>query len=451
MLVGLIALCFSIRALSQGEVVLDPHLYGSPSGAVTLWVEPSRRDGGGPASYVCARGDDVLWRGRRPFTLWEVVVAEDGTVAGYAYGAGLSGGEDDVFLVTILAPDGSVRLEERTERRRRKSVAFDTPPIADPTALGCLLDPAGERLVVLVANERGPGDAWTFAPSMPTLRESGAATRFEITSKRMRAGLGARLPACEPRTADFEFLGSVVLDFAPEEDERFSLVALGLEDRIHAVRTDSGRLAVFTRRGEPLHECRELSSSPGRADSLSASATGEVLLDGRRYSASGTPRGATHFRARKVRHASASGLLWGLGEREILQAQIDGTVVQRIQRAPDGSWLPYLTALEVAPDGSLAAYTHIEHAPSFFLYDARGMPVRCVPTTRGSSDFAFDGRHLVLRPARPGVLVWIDTWNDEQLELLLPRAGRWKPMFAAGGSELWLFDGESRIERYRCP
>lgn len=451
MLVAATPLCLSVLALSQAEVALDPQLYGSPSGAVTLWVEPSRRDGGGPASYVCARADDVLWRGRRPFTLWEAVVAEDGTVAGYAYGAGLSGGEDDVFLVTMLAPDGSVRLEERTERRRRESVAFDTPPISDPMALGCLLDPAGECFVVLVANERGPGDVWTFAPSTSTLRESGAAARFEASPRVLRERLEPRSPAHESRATALEYLGSVVLDLETEVDERFSLVALGLEDRIHAVRMDTGKLAVFTRHGGFLHACRALSSSPGRADSLSVSATGEVLLDSRRYSASGTPRGATHFRARKMRHAPASGLLWGLGEREILQAERDGTVVQRIQRAPDGSWLPYLTALEVAPDGSLAAYTHIEHAPSFFLYDARGMPVRSVPTPRSSSDFAFDGRHLVLRPARPGVLVWIDTWNGEQLELLLPRAGRWKPMFAARGTELWLFDGESRIERYRCP
>src|SRR6185295_5164352 len=83
------------RAQAYGDYDLDPKTYASPSGEVTLFVDPSQRSGGGPATYRCERGGKPLWSETRPYTLWEAAVGDDGVIAGYAYGAGYRGGKND--------------------------------------------------------------------------------------------------------------------------------------------------------------------------------------------------------------------------------------------------------------------------------------------------------------------------------------------------------------------
>lgn len=132
------------EAQLYGDYALDPKTYSSPSGEVQLFVDPSQASGAGPATYRCTRAQVELWSGKRPYTLCDAQITDDGLVAGYGYAAGYMGGEDDALVVVLLAPDGEARLEQRTPREGYLS---DTgSPV--PMVAGLFLDPENDRFVV---------------------------------------------------------------------------------------------------------------------------------------------------------------------------------------------------------------------------------------------------------------------------------------------------------------
>lgn len=124
--------------------ILDPKTHASPSGEVTLFVDPSERTGAGAASYRCLREGVELWSGTRPYTLREAVVSDDGQVAGYAYAAGYLGGPDDALTILLLDADGRACIEEHRER----SGTWGCLGGPDPMLAGLFLDPENDRLVV---------------------------------------------------------------------------------------------------------------------------------------------------------------------------------------------------------------------------------------------------------------------------------------------------------------
>lgn len=127
---------------------VDPKSFTSSSGRFTLVVDPQERYGGGDAMYSLRRKGVEVWSGKRPFTLREAEIAEDGTAGGYAYTDTYwrerSGDRPDRFHVVILAPDGAVRLDRSVSLI--PSLFMHVGP--DPTALGLVLDGAGDRLIV---------------------------------------------------------------------------------------------------------------------------------------------------------------------------------------------------------------------------------------------------------------------------------------------------------------
>jgi hypothetical protein len=96
----------------------------------------------------------VLWEGRKPYTLHEAAVADDGTVAGYAYSHGRRGFSADPadrtagdVRVIILEASGNERLNQAWAREPGR-----TPNQApSPLARGLFLDAANDRFVVRVA------------------------------------------------------------------------------------------------------------------------------------------------------------------------------------------------------------------------------------------------------------------------------------------------------------
>ena len=140
--------------------VLNPKTYTSPSGEYALAVEPGTMYGEGEASYRLTRKGKVAWSGKRPFTLWEAAVADDGTVAGYAYENGPHGfaPRPGKFHVAILAPDGTTRLDETVEREDSRFIHA----LPNPLAGGMFLDADRKRLVVRVGNPNlsEGGETW---------------------------------------------------------------------------------------------------------------------------------------------------------------------------------------------------------------------------------------------------------------------------------------------------
>lgn len=125
---------------------LQPRHYASASGEYVLWVDPSRRSGGGGANYELRHGGIVVWSRRHEFTFWEAVVADDGAVGGYGYSRGYGGwgGDHGDFFVAILDPAGAVHLRETAPRQDTRT--FHT--MADPKGYGLFFNADSDRMVV---------------------------------------------------------------------------------------------------------------------------------------------------------------------------------------------------------------------------------------------------------------------------------------------------------------
>jgi hypothetical protein len=133
---------------------LNPKTYTSPSGEYSIHINPSDRDGKRTATYRMSRRGAIVWEGKRPFTLWDVGVTNDGVVGGYAYTYGIAGWggtkpEDyGDFEIVILDPVGKVRLDQKVHRTPG---GMHSNP--NPCADGLIVDAAHDRMVVQVAGQ----------------------------------------------------------------------------------------------------------------------------------------------------------------------------------------------------------------------------------------------------------------------------------------------------------
>ncbi|MGD9780589.1 MAG: hypothetical protein AB7V14_00390 [Kiritimatiellia bacterium] len=155
--VGL-ALVLGFPAVPGADAALDPATYSSASGEYALSVDPSDIDGRGPADCRFSRNGETVWTNRFPFTFWEAVVADSGTVAGYAYGQGRRGnygaeGHGDLRVV-VLSPDGAILGQESVARTNSIFFGEDPPrPCAEgifqtgppPLAIVRVVEPAGRE------------------------------------------------------------------------------------------------------------------------------------------------------------------------------------------------------------------------------------------------------------------------------------------------------------------
>ncbi|OQW96426.1 MAG: hypothetical protein BWK77_04765 [Verrucomicrobia bacterium A1] len=150
-------------AMMLAPPVLNPTTYTSAVGRCTLSVEPSDLYGRGSALYRLTRDGETAWSGERPFTLWEAGVADDGTVAGYAYTHGWDGwrhkdGQESgagALQIVILSPEGEERLSESVPRG---DFYFDELP--GPVANGIIFDTENDRFVARLRDPREEGERW---------------------------------------------------------------------------------------------------------------------------------------------------------------------------------------------------------------------------------------------------------------------------------------------------
>ncbi|NCC51027.1 MAG: hypothetical protein EOM20_07395 [Spartobacteria bacterium] len=144
--------CSVLLAMEGPPPILNPATYTSPSGEYSLTVDPSDLHGRGAADYRFTKHGEVLWTNCLPFTLWEAGVSDSGYVGGYAYSHGWRGfskkaGLGD-FRVVVLSPTGTLLREHVFQREASRFM--DTPP--NPLARGLLIDPAGNRLLIRIAD-----------------------------------------------------------------------------------------------------------------------------------------------------------------------------------------------------------------------------------------------------------------------------------------------------------
>ena len=171
--------CLFLTAPLQFDIPeLQPYHRKSLDGRWELSVDPSARDGGGPGRYRCTHDGKEAWKAEKPWTFWDALVTEDGFVAGYSYSERglmmMAGGQ---FHVVILAPDGTVKLDEVHERELSR---FMHAP-SDPRGEGFVYQADMRRLVFRIADPDHPG----FGP--PALRQNGRRAQLPANCRWLRS------------------------------------------------------------------------------------------------------------------------------------------------------------------------------------------------------------------------------------------------------------------------
>ena len=134
---------------------LNPTTYPSASGKYALYVNPSDPQGRGKGAYRLTLDGRAVWSGEKPYTLWQAGVADDGSVAGYAYSFGPDGSSEaghkagpGDFRLVILDPHGKERLDQTTKREDSRFLHS----LPTPLASGFILDPVNDRVVFRVSD-----------------------------------------------------------------------------------------------------------------------------------------------------------------------------------------------------------------------------------------------------------------------------------------------------------
>lgn len=192
MLVLLAALLIYSPVPGVGESV-QPYEVRSASGQWRASVDPSSRLGEGPCNVRVERNGELVWQADLPFILIESVLTDNGEFAGAGYSEGFpSGFGRGDLVVAILAPDGSVRLEDRT--RIRGSVGPHGP--SSPLLRSVFLDRAANLFVVrTIEFDPGvsPADPWARYSISDGARAAGADPRSKAERRHDRGPIEAVL------------------------------------------------------------------------------------------------------------------------------------------------------------------------------------------------------------------------------------------------------------------
>ncbi|MDZ4858438.1 MAG: hypothetical protein SGI88_05605 [Candidatus Hydrogenedentes bacterium] len=118
----LFALCFVLAdngfASYMASASINPTTFTSPTGAYSLYVDPTDRSGSGSANYRYTQNGEELWSKLLPFTLLEAHPLEDGTIVGYAHFHNVEKAKRDrensgnEILIVLLGRDGEIVSSE---------------------------------------------------------------------------------------------------------------------------------------------------------------------------------------------------------------------------------------------------------------------------------------------------------------------------------------------------
>lgn len=348
--------------------ILNPKTYTSPSGKYAIFVDPSDLYGRGRASYKLTREGREVWSGERPYTLWQARVADDGTVAGYAYSHGPRGfaadghqeGAGD-FRVVILDPRGKERLDQITMREQSRFP--HRPP--NPIASGLIFDPANDRLVVRIWDEdvnRQAESWWVYQ----------LATGKELATFRPKEHMA------DPEPARY------VMDAKPVKGTPLTLLHWWRYDGENE-RTCGARFTLIGPAGEAFWSL-------------------ELPAD---YEVAGDDEAAERLRASLIRDGGILGSDQ-LGRFELRFAKDAQRVAFSVSRAEDGGWAaheigrrPFVEAPTPVPVPAEIAPLALRPAGRVVL---EGPPAGPAPGLPNVGDFVFDdrGRIVFLRWSEVG-------------------------------------------------
>jgi len=159
---------------------------------------------------------------------------------------------------------------------------------------------------------------------------------------------------------------------------------------------------------------------------------------------------------------------WLLGYRRAYLVDANANILRRLERTADGQWLETPGPASAAPDGSIAIVSGAKGDPMngtskvlVSIFSADGNPAATWPAPDDISTFngsiAFDGERLAFllgKHEKPsGILL-----TDKQGHPLVKSAYQSGDYIASvffvqgrEGSELWVFDGKSKVDRFAVP
>lgn len=365
------------------------------------------------------------------------------------------------WVFTLLAPDGEVRWR------------LDWPGVGPRAEGSAILGASLPRRFAL--HDVAAGERVTFEVEPDTGPRAGIRV-FEVERSPEEATRPeAAVPPEQPivPTLALRPLGAIVLgDTSGDEPclEPLGPIAnlvVGSGDQLYAADGHTAIVHVFDSSGKSLRRYRPAPQDfPNglREPSLTVTDAGEVfVLNGSlhsrvcvRFDPSGRP---TRVEGSRSWYAQPrTGRLWLAGFRSVRLVTPDGSLLRTIERGADDTWLRRVDRAAVAPDGSLALASEWGRTNRVVhLYTPDGDPVRMLALPEGYAawqPFAFDGERLAFGVENSddsaGSVVLLDVQGECLGRFTPARPVRfWTPYFAAGGTELWLFDGERRVERYR--
>jgi hypothetical protein len=283
-----------------------------------------------------------------------------------------------------------------------------------------------------------------------------------------------------------------VLGEKPNFDSLGNIAAVVVTPKgwIYAADERTGAVHVLNENGELQHVCHpNVSDYKGHLSlpSLTVADSGDVFIthsgvgeidarpDFLHYDAQGKRVGIEKVDLDEVAQAwlSQRGTTnrWVLGYTRAYLADSNAKVLRRVERTADGQWVETPGPGSVAPDGSIALVSGAHGDPMsrtspkvlVSIFSADGNPVVTWPApndiSTSGAGIAFDGEHLafVQLPAgqeKPtGILV------TDKAGSVLFKAPLQSAQFDAGvyfvrgreGSQLWVYDGKSSIDRYAAP
>jgi hypothetical protein len=262
-------------------------------------------------------------------------------------------------------------------------------------------------------------------------------------------------------------------------------VAVDQQGMIYIAESQGGRTHIFDSSGQCV---RQLHPDPDDFKgwwsfhgNVNVAGDGSVFVGRLEFSPSGERVGFRTLPAiqedmgysnSRVCYQPHSQRFWVIAEREAYLVDEDNTVLTCLRRKPDDTWLDWIEASAVAPDGSLALATGSFNMGSrrgaergvISLYNSAGEPLKTIKVPSTGEEWldwrriVYSGRYVLAVThslAAPHNLL-LDTaadppkWYD--LDAIAPCRECWQCFVVHDGQELWLIAELARkVERYALP
>ena len=277
-----------------------------------------------------------------------------------------------------------------------------------------------------------------------------------------------------------------VIGTTPDGSALEQIVAMHITraGRIHAVDERSGAVHVFDANGEREHTCRPAVDDYDEdlsLPSITVSDAGDIYVE---RSAAGSRPQYLHYSADCVRIGietvgvdrisetwlaqPGSDRRWIVGMDTLFLVDADGKLRAEQTRDAQGAWLVDPEIPAAAADGSLVLYSgrrqgddsiNAKPAPSFVFFAADARPLRQIraPATVSTwSPLSYDGRFVsfVAEVGEDRRAVHLAEAATGAIWRVTEPSAKWIRAWlvqAAIGPELWVFDGERRIDRLQLP